>query len=258
MKWTFATAGLIIIGLFGIVIIILFHEITVSNEQDYYTLKEATEAAMLEAVDSAYYRLTGRLKMNEEKFVENFTRRFVNSSTYGQGNYYIDFYQISEYPAKVSLKIVDNTNQYNIYTTFDESLEPTQAKIVNSLSAIIDGYDIDESYSYIEGVYVDELGGTGGSGEGGEGGGGQQPSLPNDTVSPYCPLYTRMSQDSTYILYSLLYDYPHKKCSFMAFIDLKLDNYSFESTPMGYTFVTDTLACPSGYPNYNKSGWCSK
>ena len=125
--------------MFGILVILLFNEITVSNEQDYYTLKDATEAAMIEAVDVAYYRLTGEIKISQEKFVENFTRRFTQTSTFGQGNYSVDFYQITEYPAKVSLRIVDDTNSYNIYT-FTANDEATQARIVNQLSAILDGY----------------------------------------------------------------------------------------------------------------------
>ena len=139
MKWSFATLGVIMIGLFGIVIILLFNEITVSNEQDYYTLKDATEAAMIESIDVAYYRLTGEIKMSQEKFVENFTRRFTETSTFGQGNYSIEFYQISETPPKVSLRIVDNTNSYNIYT-FNSNVEETQTKIINELSAILDVY----------------------------------------------------------------------------------------------------------------------
>ncbi len=138
MKWSFASLGLIMMGLFGILVILLFNEITVSNEQDYYTLKDATEAAMIDAVDVAYYRLTGKIKISEEKFVENFTRRFTETSTFGQGNYSIEFYQIIEYPAKVSLRIVDPTNAYNIYT-YDSSVGATQANIVNELSAILDG-----------------------------------------------------------------------------------------------------------------------
>jgi hypothetical protein len=138
MKWSFASLGLIMMGLFGILVILLFNEITVSNEQDYYTLKDATEAAMIDAVDVAYYRLTGKIKISEEKFVENFTRRFTETSTFGQGNYSIEFYQIIEYPAKVSLRIVDATNAYNIYT-YDSSVGATQANIVNELSAILDG-----------------------------------------------------------------------------------------------------------------------
>ena len=139
MKWSFASVGLIMIGLFGIIIIMLFNEITVSNEQDYHTLKEAAESAMIESVDVAYYRLTGEIKISQEKFVENFTRRFTETSTFGQGDYDIEFYQISESPPKVSLRIVDNTNSYNIYT-FNSNVEETQTKIVNELSAILDVY----------------------------------------------------------------------------------------------------------------------
>ena len=95
MKWSFASIGLIMIGLFGFLIIIMFNEITVSNEQDYYTLKDATEAAMIESVDVAYYRLTGEIKMSQEKFVENFTRRVTETSIFGQGNYNIIYHQIS-------------------------------------------------------------------------------------------------------------------------------------------------------------------
>ena len=139
MKWSFASVGLIMIGLFGIIIIMLFNDITVSNEQDYYNLRDATEAAMIDAIDVAYYRLTGEIKISEEKFVENFTRRFTETSTFGQGNYGIEFYQIIECPAKVSLRIVDYTSTYNIYNTYSVDIDATQAKIVNELSAILDG-----------------------------------------------------------------------------------------------------------------------
>ena len=142
MKWSFASIGLIIIGIFGFIIITMFNEITVSNEQDYYTLKEAAEAAMIESVDVAYYRLTGQIKISQEKFVENFTRRFTEVSTFGEGNYDIIFNQISETPPKVSLQIIDSTESYNIYNTFNSSIEvdATQLDIVNKLSAILDVY----------------------------------------------------------------------------------------------------------------------
>ena len=143
MKWSFASIGMIVMGLFGIIIIMLFNEITVSNEQDYYTLKDATEAALVESIDVAYFRLTGELKISQEKFVENFTRRFTETSTFGQGNYNIEFYQISELPAKVSLRIIDSTKKYNIYNSFNGGkvdVDPTETNIVNELSAILDGY----------------------------------------------------------------------------------------------------------------------
>jgi len=140
MKWSFASIGLMIIGFFGIVIILLFNEITVSNEQDYYTLKDATEAAMIESVDVAYYRLTGEIKISQEKFVENFTRRFTETSTFGQGNYDIIYNQISETPPKVSLQIIDATDAYNIYNSFSIEVDATQVNIKNQLSAILDVY----------------------------------------------------------------------------------------------------------------------
>ena len=140
MKWSFASVGIIMLGLFGIVIIMLFNDITVTNEQDYFTLKDAMEASMLEAVDAAYYRLTGKVKISQEKFVENFTRRFTETSTFGQGNYGITFYQISEYPPKASVVIYDKTSGYNIYT-YTNDVETTQTDIVNALSGILEGKD---------------------------------------------------------------------------------------------------------------------
>lgn len=141
MKWSFASLGVIVMGLFGLLIIILFNEITVSNEQDYYNLKDAAEAAMYESVDISYYRLTGKIKISQEKFVENFTRRFTETSTFGQGNYGIIFYELSEIPAKVSLRVVDLTNEYNIYNSFnggEVDIDATQITVVNELSAILE------------------------------------------------------------------------------------------------------------------------
>ena len=135
MKWSFASVATIVLGIFGLFIILLFSEITVSNEQDYYSLKEATEAAMIESVDIAYYRLTGDVKIVKEKFVENLTRRFTETSTFGQGNYQIDFYQISETPPKVSIRIVDKTTNYRIYSYDSENYN-----ILNEITAILDTY----------------------------------------------------------------------------------------------------------------------
>ena len=105
MKWSFASVGVIVMGIFGIVIILLFSEITVSNEQDYYTLKEATEAAMIESVDVAYYRLSGQIKISQEKFVENFTRRYSESTLFIGTKYTISFFDIMEVPPKVTIMI---------------------------------------------------------------------------------------------------------------------------------------------------------
>lgn len=139
MKWSFANVSLLIFGLFGILVVTFFNELTVSNEQDYYTLKDAVEASMIDAVDVTYFRLTGSIKINQEKFVENLTRRFSEVATFGEGNYNLEFYQISESPPKVSVRVVDATNSYNIFGTF--GTDPTQINIVNEVTAIMDVYE---------------------------------------------------------------------------------------------------------------------
>lgn len=138
MKWSFSALGLIVMGLFGFMILMLFSEITISNEQDYYSIKEVTESAMIESIDIAYYRLTGKIKISREKFVENFSKRFVKNSTYGDGNYDIIFYSIREDPPKVSIGIIDSTQTYNIYT---ETMDPTRIDVVNKITAILDSYE---------------------------------------------------------------------------------------------------------------------
>ena len=138
MKWSFSALGLIVMGFFGFMILMLFSEITISNEQDYYSIKEVTESAMIESIDIAYYRLTGKIKISREKFVENFSKRFVKNSIYGDENYDIIFYSIREDPPKVSIGIIDSTQTYNIYT---ETLDPTRIDVVNKITAILDSYE---------------------------------------------------------------------------------------------------------------------
>lgn len=138
MKWSFSALGLIVMGLFGFMILMLFSEITISNEQDYYSIKEVTESAMMESIDIAYYRLTGKIKISREKFVENFSKRFIKNSIYGDENYDIIFYSIREDPPKVSIGIIDSTQTYNIYT---ETLDPTRIDVVNKITAILDSYE---------------------------------------------------------------------------------------------------------------------
>lgn len=132
MKWSFATVGIIVLGLIGISIILLFQKITTNNENDYYLLKEVTEAAMIEAIDIPYYRDTGELKIIEEKFVENFTRRFAESTIFVTNDYKIEFYDIMEMPPKVSIIIRTGLGEYTINGDADEY------NIANKLDAILE------------------------------------------------------------------------------------------------------------------------
>jgi len=122
---------LIVLGIFVIVIMMLINNTTTSNTQDYYLMKEVTESAMLDAVDYAYYRKYGELKINKEKFVENFLRRFAENVSLG-ATYNIDFYDLYEVPPKVSVKITTTSR------TFSVGGSASDFDIVNKLDAILE------------------------------------------------------------------------------------------------------------------------
>ena len=117
MKWSTVTVGAMILGIIGVSIILLFQQLTTTNENDYYLLKEITEAAMVDSIDISYYRETGELKIVREKFVENFTRRFAESTLIIGTKYTIKFFDIMEEPPKVSVRIDTGIENYKIYNT---------------------------------------------------------------------------------------------------------------------------------------------
>ena len=108
MSKAMLVVGIILLAIitFGVVNIVQNYQ--TGNELDYYLLKETTEAAMTDAVDVGYYRLSGLLRIDKEKFVESFVRRFSenvsNSRTYDIG-----FYDINETPPKVSVMVQSET-----------------------------------------------------------------------------------------------------------------------------------------------------
>ena len=132
MKWSFAIAGVVIAGLIGLAIILLFQNITTNNEQDYYLLKEVAEAAMTESVDVAYYRTTGEIKISEQKFVENFIRRYAEVASFNANGYKIEFYDIMEVPPKASIRVTSKSDTYKITT------DAQNFDIVNELNAILE------------------------------------------------------------------------------------------------------------------------
>ena len=147
MKWSFASVGLIVFGLIGLTIIILFQNITTNNENDYYLLKEVTEASMIDAIDMKTYRETGELKIIKEKFVESFTRRFAESTVFASSDYTINYFDIMEEPPKVTVSINTGIGEYTIYQ------DTSDYNISNTLSAILE-YSGKESTGWSE-DYVD-------------------------------------------------------------------------------------------------------
>lgn len=132
MKWSYAGAGVIVAGIIGFSILLLFQNLTTRNEEEYYNLKEVCEASMIDAIDIAYYRDTGELKMVEQKFVESFIRRFANVTSFSSSGYKIEFYDIMEMPPKVSIIIKTGTEEINVGGNAEEF------EIANQLDAILE------------------------------------------------------------------------------------------------------------------------
>lgn len=131
MKESYWGYWLIVLGIFVVVILLLVRNVTSNNTEDYYSVNQISEAAMVDAVDYAYYRQYGELKINKEKFIESFIRRFADSVS-ATSNYEITFTGIYEAPPKVSVDIKSKTETYNIAKS-SESFDMT-----NRVDAILE------------------------------------------------------------------------------------------------------------------------
>lgn len=123
MKESYWGYWLILLGVFVVVIMMLIQNVTSNSTEDYYTIKQIAEAAMVDAVDYAYYREYGEIKINKEKFYEAFLRRFVEIASL-TSEYDVTFTGVYEAPPKVSIEITSSTNTYTIAsdsTEFDMS-----------------------------------------------------------------------------------------------------------------------------------------
>lgn len=130
MKESYWGYWLIILGVFIVVVMLLTQDATTSNTQDYYQLKEVANSAIYDAMDYSYYTQTGQVRIMKEVFVENFIRRFVQTSG-TTDTYQIDFYDLYESPPKVSVKISSKTANFMIAKT------NTGLDVVNSIDIIV-------------------------------------------------------------------------------------------------------------------------
>ena len=104
MKESFWGIFVVFLGVASIFFIVLFQNLTNTDEHNSQLLKEVTEASMWDAFDYASYRTTGEIRIDREKFVENFIRRYAESASRSR-QYTIKFYDINEKPPKVSLSV---------------------------------------------------------------------------------------------------------------------------------------------------------
>lgn len=104
MKESFWGIFVIFLGVTGLIFIVLFQNLTNTDQHNYNLLNEVTEAAMIDAVDYSAFKKDGTLKIVREKFVENFIRRYAQSASKSR-EYDITFYDINELPPKVSIGV---------------------------------------------------------------------------------------------------------------------------------------------------------
>ena len=148
------TVGIILLSLMSLLLINVISNYSTGGELDYYLVKETTEAAMEDAVDLEYYRLNSLIRIDKEKFVESFLRRFADSVD-NTRSYYISFYDINEVPPKVSVKVDSLTvlsfsgQAANISTNIDAIIESDYPTDIYTEKALQDpnndtGYAIEE------------------------------------------------------------------------------------------------------------------
>lgn len=130
MKESIWGYAIIALGILAIGIIWFFANVTNTDQHNYNLLKETVEASMYDAIDLAAYRQNGTVRMEEEKFVENFIRRFAENAELSNV-YLIEIYDVNEVPPKVSLKVSSTKST-------SATGEIVDFNIVNNIDAILE------------------------------------------------------------------------------------------------------------------------
>lgn len=113
MKEAFWGYFIIICGITTIAVLMLFQDVTNTNDQNYYLTKEVTDAALIDSFDIPYYRATGKIAIDKEAFVESFLRRFAESVS-ATRNYNIKINDVVEYPPKVSVTVISQSQAFSV------------------------------------------------------------------------------------------------------------------------------------------------
>ena len=133
MNKAMLTVGIILLAVMSLLLINVLTNYQTGGELDYYLVKETTESAMQDAIDVEYLRQNGLIRIDKERFAENFLRRFADSVDLTRG-YNIKIYDINEVPPKVSVKIDSNTVlQADGYDAIIESNNKQNALIESEL-----------------------------------------------------------------------------------------------------------------------------
>ncbi len=118
---------IIMFGIIAIVFVFFIQRTTNTDQHNYTILRETSEAAMYDAIDIATYNTSGKVRIDQEKFVENFLRRFAENASLAR-SYQIDIYDINEDPPKVSIKV----------SSKESSTKTVEFNLVNKVDAILE------------------------------------------------------------------------------------------------------------------------
>lgn len=129
--------GIIIMALLGFFAINMVTSQQTGAELDYYLLKDTTEAAMSDALDYDFHSKYGIARMDKEKFLESFIRRFADSVD-ATRDYDIDVYDLNETPPKVSIKITSKSNSIN---------KNDSADITTKVDMIMESKNTEDTYT---------------------------------------------------------------------------------------------------------------
>ena len=132
MKESFWGVLIVLIGITCVFLVFMFQDVTNTDEHNYNLLKETTECAMIDADDLATYKEKKIVRIDREKFVENFLRRFAEDASLSR-SYLISIYDVNEYPPNVSIKVSSAAGGTNFM-----SGEVVNFDITNRLDAILE------------------------------------------------------------------------------------------------------------------------
>lgn len=132
MKESFWGVLIFVLGITCIYFIYFFQDVTNTDEHNFNILKETTEGAMIDAFDLQAYRESKAIRIEREKFVENFLRRFAENASLSK-SYVITIYDVNEEPPKVSLTVGSATGGTEVM-----SGQVVNFDIVNRLDAILE------------------------------------------------------------------------------------------------------------------------
>lgn len=132
MKESFWAILIVGLGITSIFLVYFFQTVTNTSEHNYELLKETTEAAMFDALDISAYKADETIRIDQERFVDSFIRRFAQDASLSH-EYNIRIYDVHEEPPKVSISV--STFDVGFFSTGEDR---TSFSLTHKIDAILE------------------------------------------------------------------------------------------------------------------------